>query len=304
LESSYITWDKGGKGRRGSCCGFLLLLTLAFPVRSQHIDGNLTALIKAEHDFAQTAFETSIRNAFLANLDSNGVLFDHGKPINGIAAYTPVPDRRTDLLSWYPIVAHVSSSGDLGFTSGPYQFFAERGKEPVGSGYFFSIWKKNAAGHFKLMLDGGVAASKNHADAFKSNPRPDSTAYDFLRMNPSPKTKDAGPWEAELAFVATAASDPQEAYKQYLAEHSLMLRNDQHAGLSKPVNLSIIAREQNVVYQFKKTGQGISQNGDLAYCYGEATLTTGQEARRGFFVRVWHFQQDAWKIVTEEISLV
>ncbi|MCE6991873.1 nuclear transport factor 2 family protein [Dyadobacter sp. CY323] len=282
---------------------FLLFLCLAFNLKSRLENRNLTELIHAENSFAKKAFETSIKTAFLENLDSSGVLFNNAKPVNGILAYTQTPDRREELLSWYPTMAHVSSAGDLGFTSGPYQFFAERGKEPVGSGYFFSIWKRNAAGKFKVILDAGVPGLKDHANAFERSPRPDSTDYDFLPMTYSPNTKKEEPWESEKTFTELAKTDPDKAYDAFLAENSLLLWNDRQAGLSKSTNLATLAAEKIGSCGFAITDRGMSQSADLAYCYGEVTLGKGTNARRGFFVRVWHFQEAGWKIVTEEISL-
>ncbi|WP_112662092.1 YybH family protein [Microvirga flavescens] len=56
-------------------------------------------------------------------------------------------------LSWEPLKAEIAASGDLGYTFGRYKV-SENG-EVKSHGVYVSIWKKQADGSWKFVLDGG-----------------------------------------------------------------------------------------------------------------------------------------------------
>jgi ketosteroid isomerase-like protein len=283
-----------------------LILGCVYSVQSQQVDPNVELLIKEEKAFAAKAEETDVPTAFLTYLDSSGVIFNGEGVVNGIAQYSKAPKGGKDLLKWYPLIAEVSENGDLGFTSGPFQFIAERGQDAVGSGYFFSVWKKNAAGRFKVMLDGGVIHSQNqnHSEAFRRDPEPErSTDYDYIFPVALGKDNNPTPWKVEDEFSSEAGKNADQAYKQFLAEDVVLLRSDRPFGKTKADALGTLAQQQIQSYQFIRSGQGISKAGDLAYCFGKAKAVKGDKTVEGFFTRVWQHRPEGWKIVAEQVSL-
>ena len=289
--------------RRWGLCTAMILVCV-YGVQSQQINPDLALLIREEKAFAAKAVETDVPTAFLAYLDSAGVIFNGEGAVNGIAQYRQAPKGGKDLLKWYPIVGHVSQSGDMGFTSGPFQFLADRTQEAVGSGYFFSVWKKNAAGQFKVMLDGGVIHSNNATQAFSRDPEPRSnTAYAYILPIPKVNNSDPQPWKVEDAFSAEAGKNAGQAYKQFLADEVVLLRSDRPFGKTKADALGTLAQQEVQSYQFIRSGQGISKAGDLAYCFGKAKAVIGGKSVEGFFTRVWQHRPEGWKIVAEQVSL-
>lgn len=281
-----------------------LVLGCVYGGQSQQVDPDLAALIREERAFAAKAVETDVPTAFLAYLDSAGVIFNGEGAVNGIAEYSKAPKGGKDLLKWYPTIGHVSQGGDLGFTSGPFQFFADRSQNAVGSGYFFSVWKKNAAGQFKVMLDGGVIHSGNATEAFQRDPEPQSnTAYAYIQ--PIAKLNDSAPqpWKVEDAFSVAVGKDADRAYEQFLADEVVLLRSDRPFGKTKAEALGTLAQQQIQSYQFTRSGQGISKAGDLAYCFGKTKAVKGDKTVEGFFTRVWQHRPEGWKIVAEQVSL-
>lgn len=283
-----------------------LVLGCVYSAQSQQVDPNVISLIAEEKAFAAKAEATDVPTAFLAYLDSSGVIFNGEGAVNGIAEYGKAPKGSKQLLKWYPIIAQVSRNGDIGFTSGPFQFIAERGQDAVGSGYFFSIWKKNAAGQFKVMLDGGVIHSqdRNHAEAFRRDQEPErETDYDYILPVGQGKDGDPLPWKTEDAFLSAAGKDAGQAYQQFLADEVVLLRGDRPFGKTKAEALGTIAQQDIQSYQFIRSGQGISKAGDLAYCFGKAKTVKGDKTVEGFFTRVWQHRPEGWKIVAEQVSL-
>jgi ketosteroid isomerase-like protein len=60
-------------------------------------------------------------------------------------------------LSWEPLNADISSSGDMGFTYGIYTIHMDspEGDKVTKEGTYVTIWKKNKAGEWKFVLDTG-----------------------------------------------------------------------------------------------------------------------------------------------------
>jgi ketosteroid isomerase-like protein len=68
-------------------------------------------------------------------------------------------DKNNQLL-WTPVGADISNSGDLGYTYGNYEFHSKDkdGKATIEYGKYTSIWKKQADGSWKVVLDMGNAS--------------------------------------------------------------------------------------------------------------------------------------------------
>jgi ketosteroid isomerase-like protein len=58
-------------------------------------------------------------------------------------------------LSWEPTTASASKAGDLGYTSGTYQFSmtGPDGKPIPDKGKYVVVWKKDASGKWKVVAD-------------------------------------------------------------------------------------------------------------------------------------------------------
>lgn len=69
-------------------------------------------------------------------------------------------DDKNNRLIWTPVGADISSSGDLGYTYGTYEFHStgKDGKAAVEYGKYTSIWKKQKDGRWKVALDMGNAS--------------------------------------------------------------------------------------------------------------------------------------------------
>jgi ketosteroid isomerase-like protein len=69
-------------------------------------------------------------------------------------------DDKNNRLTWSPVGAGISSSGDLGYTWGTFEFSSKDkdGKQLVEHGKYTSIWKKQKDGSWKVVLDMGNAS--------------------------------------------------------------------------------------------------------------------------------------------------
>ncbi len=101
--------------------------------------------------------EKGMKNAFLEYIDSNGVLLRPNiLPVAGADAvdYLIATNDTGYTMTWQPKNAAVAESGDLGYTYGTYAFIPKN-KDTTLFGTYVSIWKKNAAGKWKFVLDSG-----------------------------------------------------------------------------------------------------------------------------------------------------
>jgi ketosteroid isomerase-like protein len=66
-------------------------------------------------------------------------------------------DDKNNRLTWEPVGADISASGDLGYTYGTYEFHSKDkdGKPLVDYGKYTSIWKTQKDGNWKVVLDMG-----------------------------------------------------------------------------------------------------------------------------------------------------
>jgi ketosteroid isomerase-like protein len=60
------------------------------------------------------------------------------------------------VLTWRPEFAEIAASGELGYTTGPYELRPHRDAEPAAFGHYVSVWKKQIDGSWKVILDIGV----------------------------------------------------------------------------------------------------------------------------------------------------
>jgi ketosteroid isomerase-like protein len=89
----------------------------------------------------------------------NGAALIQGK--TNIAKTMGFLDQKDNHLTWTPVGADISSSGDLGYTYGTYEFRSndKDGKPLVSQGKYTSIWKKQSDGSWKVVLDMGNAGA-------------------------------------------------------------------------------------------------------------------------------------------------
>jgi ketosteroid isomerase-like protein len=78
---------------------------------------------------------------------------------NAIAKTMGFLDDKSNSLTWTPVGADISASGDLGYTYGTFEFRSKdaSGKPTVTRGKYTSIWKRQKDGSWKVVLDMGNA---------------------------------------------------------------------------------------------------------------------------------------------------
>ena len=154
----------------------VLMCGVTVIAQTSAIDGKPTAadmkpattdtLHQLEADFMKAAAERGAEGYMSYYADDavevpNGAEAIHGKA--NIAKTMSFLNDKNNQLTWTPVDAGISISGDLGWTSGTYEFRSKDrdGKVKVEYGKYTSIWKKQPDGNWKIVLDmGNVSAQK------------------------------------------------------------------------------------------------------------------------------------------------
>ncbi len=144
------------------CMAALLALGLVGCMRPVDVEAERARLLALDAEFAKTAQRRDL-NAFLSYFADEVTLLPLYQPLaNGKEAvrkqWEPILASPNVAMTWEPVKAEVSGSGDLGYTIGTYeQTVAVAGESSVTSrGKYVTIWRKQRDGQWKIVLDAGT----------------------------------------------------------------------------------------------------------------------------------------------------
>lgn len=299
-----------------------LLLALTFVVFGQTGGGYspaLVSLVEAERAFARTSVERGVRESFLAFFADDGISFQP-HPTNTRAAYLkrPAPPTRPPItLNWEPIFADVSRAGDLGYTTGPYRVTDQSPEHgPTQHGYYFSIWKRQPDGAWKVAVDVGIRTpapdAAEHALRFQSV-RPTSFAKKASAPvnNVDLERERAALLEADREFIRAAISrGTLKAFQTHLGDEARLHRDGIFPLTKREAISSFLAQKKFMLLAGEPLKAEVAQANDLGYTYGRYELredgaqhAVATATEKGYYVRVW--KRDGagraghWKIVLD-----
>lgn len=259
----------------------ILLLGSRLPVCAQQ------EIAWAEQAFANMSADSGARTAFLHFLDSNSLLFHEGKGYDGLRFWRGLPGGGGGQLLWKPVYTGMSTSGDLGFSTGPFEQRDAAGNVQA-SGSYTSVWVKNKQGEWKVVLDMGAGYTQS---LYKQQ----WEQIVYSKLNPVAEKINWQQMEKELitrlnqkgyqAFLPYITSDSWFNLLGYQPFHTV---KDIETGLQQlPAGL-----------QFEHMGGAISAAGDLFYAYGAVTLPGKKEN----YLRVWGHEKDGWKLLLQVLK--
>ena len=152
--------------KRFAVVAMVLAFGMAATLEAQRGKAASEALMRADLDFAKDTAAKRI-DGWVAWFAEEGMQLTPEGNIKGRAAIReymgPAFARPDWSLAWKPTFAEISRSGDLGYTTGTYESRGKdaQGKPTLRTGRYVTIWKKQADGSWKVVLDTG------HPDAEK-----------------------------------------------------------------------------------------------------------------------------------------
>ncbi|MNQ89915.1 hypothetical protein D3C85_1052390 [compost metagenome] len=233
------------------------------------------------------------KDAFLEYSLGSALVF-RPNPVNAKTFYTNKANSENE-ISWTPNLAKVSRSGDLGFSTGPYEIGATDKKY----GQYLSIWKSEN-GKWKLAIDLGTESNK---PLTKITPQ-----FVEPKDHVAPKFLNEKEVKAGKEIILTTEKTLNTLLKTHgIAAFGGFLTND--ARLLFPGNEAIEGKGKIVAFynsmvskiSLKTTGVDKAIGSDLAYTYGVATIDYKADLRESFnYVFVYEKATDAsWNLIVQ-----
>jgi ketosteroid isomerase-like protein len=268
---------------------------------------NVAELAQAERDFAKLCVEKGFALSFSQNFADDGLGF-WPEPLKVRAEILkeplppPVPaGKPRPVLDWYPVLSDIAASGEMGFNTGP-----SVNTPPAGSpnkpryGNFFSVWKKQADGQFKVVLDMG-------ADTETALAADTAASWRALKIEP---------WEASSTIAidkevdqlkrqeaalndAIASKGPVAAYGGLRAADFRFLENGHQPLIDKATADAHLQKiGPRAQRRFEPRLVDVAKSADIGYSWG--AYTAGAE--KGYYGHYWRRDaQGRWRLVVEVI---
>jgi hypothetical protein len=268
---------------------FAILALVSFQSTSSSADPQaLQRMVASERAFAAATAEIGFRDGFLAFFADDSIKIQRqGKNVTLIPAREdlaaqPLPKLPiVNQLIWEPFTGHISSDGTLGWLTGPFVLLNQAQKTTVGQGAYFSVWKRQANGTYRVWLDEGIRLPSIwlKASPFRVAPEPDEgaagTANEAIADAERAVSTDAGAWRARLSADARVHRDGM---------------------------MPLVGRDEAVAWADRQKRppcaplrMETAASGDLAVVIGACELDGGT---RGSYVRVWKRSLGGrWRIV-------
>ena len=283
----------------------LFLATLLFVnacLFGQQLSPALQSVINAENSFAALSKNTNTRNAFLAYLSDSTVLFEGGKPIKGKQTWI---DRKPDssLLFWWPVFAGISKNGDMGFTTGPWEWSEKKhGASPLAFGYYATVWEKQKDDTWKMAADIGI--SYKAPEPINRKLRVTNTSLEGNQGTKSETVKEL--LRIDQAYIERLHKKSASYLPGNYTANAFILRNG-HWPYTNNQELQSL-KENKMQFSFEQSGAGISSSLDLGYTYGKVNIIREKDGtpvnEKSCYMRIWRKNDHThrWSIILDIIG--
>lgn len=260
--------------------GVCVAIILGSASSGQDVNESLNKLVATELAFAETAARDGTRAAFLKFLADDGVVFQP----EAVSAHQfwSAAEVSPALLAWQPEWADISADGQIGYTTGPWEYRPEGAGQPATAfGEYITIWQRQTSGKYKAVLDIGI----RHATAKLGE-------LNWESPQPSDSKSDAIP-----EFVPNMAT---ESLRTDAAKEVRVYRNDQLPIVGRERAIEWTDQDDEADEPHKSQLQGQGGSGDLRYHYGiiERASSDGVNERANQ-LRIWKCRDGKWQIVLE-----
>ena len=251
----------------------LLLAPLALPPA-------LTEMADTERAFARRAAEVGVRDSFLEFVADDAIRFDAepGPARPFLEKLKPQPASVVELL-WEPRFGDIAASGELGYLTGPASRIVHSDpNQPVTELQYFSIWKRQPNGRFRVYIDQGI-----------TTPRAAAFGAGLERADASDRYSGSDAGARETLALADRAPAPPAARDARVLRDGLM-----------PFVGDLARRRlaDEGSRRIEPLHAEAAKSGDLGFTYGRYAAAGGRET--GHYVRVWsRTRGGAWRLALE-----
>lgn len=251
---------------------------------------SVDAVIAAERAFAADGAKTGWVEAFETwSAPDAIVLGAEPKSAKDFLKNIDPANRGDTSLKWSPEFAGVSTAGDFGFTTGPFN------GDGAAFGYYFTVWRKQPDGSWRWLYDGGTDTLM---------PTTIDPAFNVVSIAPPSGGEGAADIARtavdvlESALATAAADDAPLALGGQFAEIARLHRNETAPAIGpEAITAALEAGPRKI--SFRQLRSEASAAGDMVFTLGEAKW----DGDEGFYGRIWSHGADGWRIVFDQIVL-
>jgi ketosteroid isomerase-like protein len=277
---------------RSKFFSFIALLAVAAAhAEDVDLEKAVGSLIAAEKAYAKLAANKGFREASISVFADDAVIFAPSA-VNGKKFWRET--KRDPVITWRPVFASISRSGDLGYTTGPWELRKSRGVErPDAFGHFVTVWQKDTNGVWKVALDVGL-----------DHPQPQEMETEIRTYLPNFPVSRRESASADLektqhSFAESLKNDEADAITDNASNDIRVYRSGQLPAVGKRADEKLLS-EQNAKTTRTPQGTGTSDPIDLAYEYGEFTSEHDKTTEHGIYLCIWQLESDgAWKVALD-----
>lgn len=275
------------------------LVILQVASYAQAPDELFRSLVDAENNFAALSKTSGTRTAFLAYLTDSTILFEKGSPGKGRASWQNRP-ADSSLLLWWPVFAGISVAGNMGFSTGPWQWSPGRDTvQPAAQGYYATIWQKTDEG-WKMAADIGISFPDTVLDRIEVY-NASGPVIHYKMQGHALVAKQLLKYDKQYIQQLNRAS--VSFLPAYFSTYSSLVERDGQRPC-QPTGFPAAA-EQKESFRFEQTGGGLSSSELFGYTYGIVSITTIADGKpaveKKCFLRIWQ-REPEWKIVLDVIG--
>jgi ketosteroid isomerase-like protein len=277
----------------------LLVFGMATVVHGQTA---LQEMVKTEQAFSKMAEEKNTRDAFMTFIADDGLLFRPGA-VNGkkwMIEHPVPPSDKKPLLAWQPSFAGMSASGDMGFTTGPWEFKGDiKDEKASGYGHFVTVWKKQPDGSWRFVVDLGISHPQSGGPQAHWEPADTNKNVKFKPVDETTERKSL--LDRDQAYELSELKDGlSKAFTSYASPDVRLYRANSLPFIGRETASTELGKTKGTL-MWHTIGGDVSRAGDLGYTHGtyEVSDESNTVTERGSYVRIWKKENAAWRIVMD-----
>ncbi|MBL8521466.1 MAG: nuclear transport factor 2 family protein [Betaproteobacteria bacterium] len=273
---------------RSLFAGFIAMILCACQSVSPPAGFDARGLAAEEAKFAAHSVRHGMQPAFVEFMAPGSVLL-RPHPVDG-REYMRTRPNPPILLDWKSALTVLAASGELGLSTGPWIRTPSADPKAAPSfGQFFSIWRKQADGAWRVEFDHGISHAGHDG------------MQEALRALDLPRASTPGGPVPEQEFIALAGSGgARAAHARFATSTTRSLRE----GRAPIVAQGAVRSDQDAENRYAWTPDRTvtSAAGDFAYVLGRWTLPGAATGGTGYYMRVWITEAGSWRLAADIVT--
>jgi len=290
---------------------FIILIFMAVHIGVAEEPDSSTTIVASELSFARRCEEVGVRPSFMEYFADDGIAFkpEPFRYTETVKTLPPQANPKAIQLKWEPQSAGIAASGELGFTTGPsVRTDLTAADKPKGYGQFFSVWKKQKDGTWRVAVDIGTQMPSQPSPLGNPCNEPIKPKWRQVSDSVSADDRRSTIMKLEREFSeACAAEGTLKAYLLRVEDNTRLHRQNQLPIVGKKA-IEAHLRKEPQVSSWSSIGSDVSLANDLGYTYGSYEIKKSSDVsaiENGYYLHLWRKNSDGeWKLIADITSPV